>query len=55
LIKEESTLELLRFTIRHILKQAHNQPEYLILKEQQQQEVINQRRRQQQLLLPNTI
>jgi len=53
LIKEESTLELLRFTIRHILKQAHNQPEYLILKEQQQQEVINQRR--QQLLLPNTI
>ena len=24
LIKEESTSELLRFTIRHILKQAHN-------------------------------
>jgi mannitol-specific phosphotransferase system IIBC component len=33
LIKEQSTIELLRFTIRHILKQAHNQPEYLILKE----------------------
>ena len=28
LIKEESTSELLRFTIRHILKQVHNQPEY---------------------------
>jgi hypothetical protein len=26
LIKEESTSELLRFTIRHLLKQAHNQP-----------------------------
>ena len=37
LIKEESTSELLRFTIRHILNQAHNQPEYLILIEQQQQ------------------
>jgi hypothetical protein len=32
LIKEQSTSELLRFTIRHILKQAHNQPECLILK-----------------------
>ncbi len=38
LIKEESTSELLRFTIRHILKQVHNQPEYLILKEQQEQQ-----------------
>ena len=28
LIKEESTSELLRFTIRHILKQVHSQPEY---------------------------
>jgi hypothetical protein len=35
LIKEESTSELLRFTIRHILKQVHNQPEYLILKQEQ--------------------
>ena len=44
LIKEESTSELLRFTIRHILKQAHNQPEYLILKQQaqnQQQEQLH--------------
>jgi hypothetical protein len=32
LIKEESTSELLRFTIRHILNLVHNQPEYLILK-----------------------
>ena len=37
LIKEESTSELLRFTIRHILKQVHKQPEYLVLKEEQQQ------------------
>jgi hypothetical protein len=30
LIKEESTSELLRFTIRHhLLNQVHNQPEYL--------------------------
>jgi hypothetical protein len=34
LIKEESISELLRFSIKHILKQTHNQPEYLILKEQ---------------------
>jgi hypothetical protein len=34
LIKEESTSELLRFTIRHILEQVHNQPEYLILKQE---------------------
>jgi hypothetical protein len=38
LIKEESTSELLRFTIRHILKQVHNQPEYLILLQKQQQQ-----------------
>jgi hypothetical protein len=37
LIKEESISELLLFTIHHILKQVHNHPEYLILKEQQQQ------------------
>jgi hypothetical protein len=37
LIKEESTSELLRFTIRHILNQVHNQPEYLVLKQEQQQ------------------
>ena len=37
LIKEESTSELLRFTIRHILNQVHNQPEYLVLKQEQQE------------------
>jgi hypothetical protein len=35
LIKEESTSELLRFTIKHILNQVHNQPEYLVLKQHQ--------------------
>jgi hypothetical protein len=30
LIKEESTSELFRFTIHHILNQVHNQPEYLL-------------------------
>jgi hypothetical protein len=52
LIKEESTSELLRFTIRHILKQVHSQPEYLILKqeqEQQQKQVQNNQQEQQQL------
>jgi hypothetical protein len=49
LIKEESTSELLRFTIRHILKQAHNQPEYLILKQEQQQQKQAQYNHQQQL------
>jgi hypothetical protein len=38
LIKEESTSELLRFTIRHILNLVHNQPEYLVLKQEQQQQ-----------------
>jgi hypothetical protein len=37
LIKEESTSELLRFTIKHILNQVHNQPEYLVLKQEQHQ------------------
>jgi hypothetical protein len=37
LIKQESTSELLRFTIRHILKQVHNQPEYLVLAQEQKQ------------------
>jgi hypothetical protein len=36
-IKEESTSELIRFTIRHILNQVHIQPEYLVLKQEQQQ------------------
>jgi hypothetical protein len=46
LIKEESTSELLRFTIRHILSQAHNQPEYLILKQRQQKAQDNQHQQQ---------
>jgi hypothetical protein len=33
LIKEESILELLGLTIRHILNQARNQPEYQILEQ----------------------
>ena len=45
LIKEESTSELLRFTIKHILNLVHNEPEYLVL-EQQQQKPFHQ---QQQL------
>jgi hypothetical protein len=45
LIKEESISELLRFTICHILKQVHNQPEYQIV---EQQEALNQQQ-------PNTI
>jgi hypothetical protein len=52
LIKEESTSELLRFTIRHILNQVHNQPEYLILKQEQQQQkqqIQNNQQQQQQL------
>jgi hypothetical protein len=48
LIKEESPSELLRFTIRHILKQVHNQPEYLILKQEQQQQKQIQNNHQQQ-------
>jgi hypothetical protein len=34
LIKEESTSELLRFTIRHILNEVCSQPEYQILQQQ---------------------
>jgi hypothetical protein len=51
LIKEESTSELLRFTIRHILNQVHSQPEYLVLKQEQQQEkqAQNYQKRQQQI------
>jgi hypothetical protein len=51
LIKEESTSELLRFTIRHILSQAHNQPEYLVLKQEQQhgEQIQNNLQQQQQL------
>jgi protease II len=59
LIKEESTSELLRFTIRHILNQVHRQPEYLVLKQRQQhQKQIQDNQQQQQLhnqvILPST-
>jgi hypothetical protein len=59
LIKEESTSELLRFTIRHILNQVHNQPEYLVLKQQLQQQKQVQNNQQQpklhnQVILPST-
>jgi uncharacterized protein (DUF2344 family) len=47
LIKEESTSELLRFTIRHILNQVHNQPEYLIVKQEQQEKQIQINQQQQ--------
>jgi hypothetical protein len=55
LIKEESTSELLRFIIRHILNQVHNQPEYLLLKQEQQQQKQIQNNQQQihtQVILP---
>ena len=55
LIKEESTSDLLRFTIRHILNQVNNLPEYLILRQQQQ--VQNYQQQQQlhsQVILPST-
>ena len=60
LIKEESTSELLRFTIRHILKQVHSQPEYLVLKQQEQQQIAQNNQQQQlqlhsQVILPSTI
>jgi hypothetical protein len=56
LIKEESTSELLRFTIRHILKQPHNKPEYLIVKQQQEEQVENNQQQQHhsQVILPST-
>jgi hypothetical protein len=47
LIKEESTSELLRFTIHHIPKQIHRQPEYLVLKQEQQHQKQVQNNQQQ--------
>jgi hypothetical protein len=49
LVKEESTSELLRFTIRHILKQVHKQREYLVLKQEQHQKQIQNNHQQQHL------
>ena len=41
LIKEESTSELLRFTIRHILSQLSNDQIYYYLKQQEQKKAQN--------------
>ena len=52
LIKEESTSELLRFTIRHILNQLHNNLIYPILEEQEQEQQKKAQNNQQQLVNP---
>jgi hypothetical protein len=49
LIKQQSTSELLRFTIRHILNQLHNNLIYPILEEEQQEQKKAQNNQQQQL------
>jgi hypothetical protein len=54
LIKEESTSELLRFTIRHILNQLHNNLLYPILEEQEEKQNKAQNN-QQQLVNPVTL
>ena len=57
LIKEESTSELLRFTIRHILNQLHNNLIYPILEEQEQEQKKAQNNQQQlvnPVILPST-
>ena len=57
LIKEESTSELLRFTIRHLLNQLHNNLIYPILEEQEQEQKQAQNNQQQlvnPVILPST-
>ena len=57
LIKEKSTSELLRFTIRHILNQLHNNLIYPILEEQEQEQKKSQNNHQQlvnPVILPST-
>jgi hypothetical protein len=57
LIKEESTSELLRFTIRHILTQLHNNLIYPILEEQELEQKKAQNNQQQlvnPVILPST-
>src|SRR5215217_3274305 len=61
LIKEQSTSELLRFTIHHILNQLHNNLIYPILEEEQQEQrrlkTIISKQQQQihcQVILPST-
>src|SRR5919112_3764367 len=61
LIKEESTSELLRFTIRHILNQLHNNLIYPILEEEQQEQQRKAQNNQQhqqihsKVILPSTV
>ena len=52
LIKEESTSELLRFTIRHILNQLHNNLIYHTLEEQEQEQQKQAQNNHQQLVNP---
>jgi hypothetical protein len=52
LIKEESTSELLRFTIRHILNQLYNNLIYPILEEEEQEQQKKAQNNQQQLVNP---
>jgi hypothetical protein len=47
LIKEESTSELLRFTIRHILNQLRNDQIYLYLEQEQQEQKKDQNNQHQ--------
>jgi hypothetical protein len=58
LIKEESTSELLIFTIGDILNQVHNQPEYLVLKQEQQGKQVQNNQQQSQfhsqVILPSS-
>jgi hypothetical protein len=57
LIKEQSTSELLRFTIRQILNQLHNNLIYPILEEQEQEQKQAQNNQQQlvnPVILPST-
>jgi hypothetical protein len=61
LIKEQSTSELLRFTIHHILNQLHNNLIYPILEEEQQEQrrlktIISKQQQQihSQVILPST-
>jgi len=60
LIKEESTSELLRFTIRHILKQLRNDQIYHYIEQEQQEQKKPQKNLQQpqqqlhsQVILPS--
>ena len=60
LIKEESTSELLRFTIRHILNQLGNDQIYHYIEQQEQQKQGQNNQHQQQLhdqyrLQPTTV